>query len=91
MAFGIWRRSRRAFCRHAYGAVSHGCALDEDGAIRHADDFARVDFGAPDGRVDELADQFATLYLKTSVIALHNPNIMREMWDKFVFWRLPPA
>jgi 2-dehydropantoate 2-reductase len=67
------------------GVARISAALEEDGAIRHADDFARVDFGPPDGCVAELADQFAALYLKTPVIAIHNPNIMREMWDKFVF------
>jgi 2-dehydropantoate 2-reductase len=67
------------------GVARISAALDDDGAIRHADDFARIDFGALDGCVDELADELAALYRKTPVIAVHNPNIIREMWDKFVF------
>ena len=67
------------------GVARISAALDDDGAIRHADDFARIDFGARDGCIDELADQLAALYVKTPVIAIHNSNIMREMWDKFVF------
>ncbi len=67
------------------GVARISAALDDDGAIRHADDFARIDFGGRDGCVDELADQFAALYLKTPVVAVHNPNILREMWDKFIF------
>lgn len=67
------------------GVARISAALDDDGAIRHADGFARIDFGARDGRADALADQLAALYTKTPVIAAHNPNILREMWDKFVF------
>jgi 2-dehydropantoate 2-reductase len=67
------------------GVARISAALDDDGAIRHADDFARIDFGARDGCADELADQFAALYAKTPVVAVHNPNILREMWDKLVF------
>ena len=67
------------------GVARISAALDEEGAIRHADDFARIDFGARDGCADTLADQLAALYAKTSVIAVHNPNILREMWDKLVF------
>ena len=67
------------------GVARISAALDDDGAIRHADDFARIDFGARDGDADELADQLAALYAKTPVIAVHNPNILREMWDKLVF------
>src|SRR5208337_484228 len=36
------------------GVARISAALDDDGAIRHADDFARIDFGARDGCVDEL-------------------------------------
>ncbi len=67
------------------GVARISAALDDDGAIRHADDFARIDFGARNGCADELADQFAALYAKTPVVAVHNPNILREMWDKLVF------
>jgi 2-dehydropantoate 2-reductase len=67
------------------GVARISAALDDDGAILHADDFARIDFGAPDGCADELADQFASLYANTPVIVTHNPHILREMWDKFVF------
>ncbi|ARN80386.1 ketopantoate reductase family protein [Methylocystis bryophila] len=67
------------------GVARISAALDDDGAIRHADSFARIDFGARDGRADALADQLAELYAKTPVIAAHNPNILREMWDKLVF------
>jgi len=67
------------------GVARISAALDENGAIRHADDFARIDFGAPDGDADALADELAALYAKTPVLAVHNPNILREMWDKLVF------
>jgi 2-dehydropantoate 2-reductase len=67
------------------GVARISAALDDDGAIRHADDFARIDFGARDGRADALADELAALYAKTPVMAVHNPNILREMWDKLVF------
>jgi 2-dehydropantoate 2-reductase len=67
------------------GVARISAALQNDGAIRHADDFARIDFGARDGQADARADELAALYAKTHVIAVHNPNILREMWDKFVF------
>ncbi len=67
------------------GVARISAALDDDGAIRHADDFARIDFGARDGRADALADELAALYAKTPVTAVNNPNILREMWDKLVF------
>jgi 2-dehydropantoate 2-reductase len=67
------------------GVARLSAALEGDGAIRHADDFARIDFGARDRGADPLADQFAALFAKTPVMAVHNPNILREMWDKLVF------
>ena len=67
------------------GVARISAALQNDGAIRHADDFARVDFGARDGRPDALADELAALYANTPVMAVHNPTILREMWDKLVF------
>ncbi len=67
------------------GVARISAALDEDGEIRHADDFARIDFGARDGQADALADELAALYAGTPVIAVHNPDILREMWDKLVF------
>ncbi len=71
---------------HVWGGVARiSAALEDDGAIRHADDFARIDFGARDGRADALADELAALYAKTPVVAVHNPTILREMWDKLVF------
>jgi len=67
------------------GVARISAALQNDGAIHHADDFARIDFGARDGRSDALADELAALYAKTHVVAIHSPNILREMWDKLVF------
>ena len=67
------------------GVARISAALQNDGAIRHADDFARIDFGARDGQADARADELAALYAKTHVVAIHNPEILREMWDKLVF------
>ncbi len=67
------------------GVARVSAALDDDGTIRHADAFARLDFGALDGCPCELADEFAALYSRSPAVAVHNPDIRREMWDKFVF------
>ena len=68
------------------GVARISAALQNDGAIRHADDFARIDFGARDGQADALADELAALYAKDACHRpIHNPEILREMWDKLVF------
>ncbi|MEO5567327.1 MAG: 2-dehydropantoate 2-reductase, partial [Gemmatimonadaceae bacterium] len=64
------------------GTCSISVALDQDGAIRHANTLQRIAFGERDRSQSARARAFAGAFAKTSIEWELAPDIMQNMWEK---------
>ncbi|MEO5567810.1 MAG: ketopantoate reductase C-terminal domain-containing protein, partial [Gemmatimonadaceae bacterium] len=67
------------------GTCSISVALDQDGAIRHANTLQRIAFGERDRSQSARARAFADAFAKTSIEWELAPDIMQNMWEKIAF------
>jgi 2-dehydropantoate 2-reductase len=67
------------------GGVAYvGAALLPDGSIRHHNRLSGIAFGERGGGISERALAIEREFAGTPVSAPANPNILQEMWEKFV-------
>lgn len=67
------------------GGVAYvGAVLQPDGSIRHHNRMSGIAFGERGGGVSEQAHRIEQEFAGTPVSAPANPNILQEMWEKFV-------
>jgi 2-dehydropantoate 2-reductase len=67
------------------GGVAYvGAHLQPDGSIRHINRLSGIAFGERNGEVSERARAIEAEFAGTPVSAPVNPNILLEMWEKFV-------
>ena len=67
------------------GGVAYvGAALRPDGSIRHHIRLSGIAFGERAGGISERARAIEREFAGTPVSAPANPNILQEMWEKFV-------
>src|SRR5437868_9962658 len=67
------------------GGVAYvGAVLRPDGSIRHINRLSGIAFGERNGEVSERARAIEAAFAGTPVSAPANPNILLEMWEKFV-------
>ena len=75
-AFGLGR---------VLGGVAYvGAVLLPDGSIRHHNRLSGIAFGERGGGISERARAIEREFAGTPVSAPANPNILQEMWEKFV-------
>ena len=68
------------------GGVAYvGAVLLPDGSIRHHNRLSAIAFGERDGQISERARAIQQAFAGTPVSAPASPDIMLEMWEKFVF------
>ncbi|MGE0259296.1 MAG: 2-dehydropantoate 2-reductase [Alphaproteobacteria bacterium] len=68
------------------GGVAYvGAVLLPDGSIRHHNRLSGIAFGERDGGISERARAIEREFAGTPVSAPANPDIIQEMWEKFVF------
>jgi 2-dehydropantoate 2-reductase len=68
------------------GGVAYvGAVLLPDGSIRHINRLSGIAFGERGGGISERAEAIEREFAGTPVSAPANPNIVQEMWEKFVF------
>jgi len=67
------------------GGVAYvGAVLQPDGSIRHHNQLSGIAFGERGGGITERARAIEREFSGTPVSAPANPNILQEMWEKFV-------
>ena len=67
------------------GGVAYvGAVLLPDGSIRHHNQLSGIAFGERGGGISERARAIEREFAGTPVSAPANPNIIQEMWEKFV-------
>jgi 2-dehydropantoate 2-reductase len=67
------------------GGVAYvGAVLLADGSIRHHNQLSGIAFGERGGGISERARAIEREFSGTPVSAPANPNILQEMWEKFV-------
>jgi 2-dehydropantoate 2-reductase len=67
------------------GGVAYvGAVLRSDGSIRHHNKLSGIAFGERGGGISERAHAIEREFAGTPVSAPANPNIIQEMWEKFV-------
>jgi 2-dehydropantoate 2-reductase len=67
------------------GGVAYvGAVLQPDGSIRHHNRMSGIAFGEPGGGISERARTIEQEFAGTPVSAPANPDILQEMWEKFV-------
>src|SRR5439155_11421387 len=67
------------------GGVAYvGAVMLPDGSIRHVNRLSGIAFGERSGEVTERARAIEADFAGTPVSAPANPNILQEMWEKFV-------
>jgi 2-dehydropantoate 2-reductase len=67
------------------GGVAYvGAAMQPDGSIRHHNRASDIAFGERGGGISERARAIEAAFAGTPVSAPANPNILQEMWEKFV-------
>ncbi len=70
---------------HVLGGVAYvGARLEPDGSIRHINRLSGIAFGERSGEITERARAIEAAFAGTPVSAPANPNILLEMWEKFV-------
>src|SRR3954471_7123059 len=70
---------------HVLGGVAYvGAVLLPDGSIRHHNRLSGVAFGERGGGISERARAIEREFAGTPVSAPAKPNIIQEMWEKFV-------
>ena len=68
------------------GGVAYvGATLEADGSIRHHNRLSGIAFGERNGVISERAKAIEASFAGTPVNAPVNPDILQEMWEKFVF------
>ncbi|HYE52411.1 MAG TPA: 2-dehydropantoate 2-reductase [Azospirillaceae bacterium] len=67
------------------GGLCHiSTALEPDGTIRHLNRVHRLAWGARDPAAEPAAARFAEAVGRTTVDGRHSPDILQEMWEKWV-------
>lgn len=68
------------------GGVAYvGAVLQPDGTVRHHNRMSGIAFGEKGGGISERAHAIEREFAGTPVSAPANPDILQEMWEKFVF------
>jgi 2-dehydropantoate 2-reductase len=71
---------------HVMGGVGYvAAAIDRPGAIRQTGPMQRLLFGEFDGTMSERGKRLLDACLKGGIAAQLSPNILREIWQKYVF------